>query len=160
MVPPGLSFSLLPFMVRKLSCYVSVFSLFPISCLDPVNKSQGTGVSPGNEASPTVSNKWSCRWGLSDYLETICLLPSQLKYIVPSGSQVQHKLHFSLHLHERKKKKNGTGIDLHSGEKLNQLHRASRFVAFSCGLFVGFYLSLLVSQAESLWSFKLLNTLS
>lgn len=56
MVPPGLSFSLLPFMVRKLSCYVSVFSLFPNSCLDPVNKSQGTGVSPGNEASPTMSS--------------------------------------------------------------------------------------------------------
>lgn len=56
MVPPGLSFSLLPFMVRKPSCYVSVFSLFPISFLDPVNKSQRNGVSPGNEASLTESS--------------------------------------------------------------------------------------------------------
>lgn len=166
MVPPGLSFSLLPFMVRKLSCYVSVFSLFPISCLDPVNKSQGTGVSPGNEASPTVSSHtllqtnevaggaYQTIWKLFVYSHHSWSILSLLAHRCSINSI---SLFTSM---SEKKKKNGTGIDLHSGEKLNQLHRASRFVAFSCGLFVGFYLSLLVSQAESLWSFKLLNTLS
>lgn len=75
--------------------------------LEPINRSQRTGVSPRNWASPSVlpyiaSNKWSLEQGLSDCLEAICWL-LELMCAVTYGSQVQHNLGSSLPLHELKR---------------------------------------------------------